>query len=81
MNASNLPSNPAASTRGTWARARADTVAQRLLLSGAAITAACLLLAYVQVCQESVEKGKRWRAEQRTLASPVVAVSHRASRL
>lgn len=46
--------------------------ARRLLLAGAAFGAACLMLKYVQVCHESVQRGDRWRAEQRALAGQVV---------
>ena len=52
----------------------------RVLISGGAITAGCLMLAYVQVCQEAVTRGERWRAEQHVLAVPGTLVSQLASR-
>lgn len=56
----------------TWAR--------RTLLTGGVVTAGCLMLAFVQVCLESVERGERWRAEQRALANSRMHVSQLASR-
>ena len=54
--------------------------AQRLLIAGAALAAACLMLAYVQVCQESVQRGNLWRAEQRALAGHAVVAAHQQGR-
>lgn len=56
-------------------RATLLDAARRTLLSVGAIAAACLLFAYVQVCHESVARGERWRAEQRTLANPPTVLS------
>ena len=74
MNASTSPSPSTTRLHQvlTWAR--------RALLSGGAITAGCLMLAYVQVCHEAVARGDRWRAEQRVLANPGTLVSQLSSR-
>jgi len=56
----------------TWAR--------RTLLTGGFITAGCLMLAFVQVCLVSVERGESWRAEQSALVNPRMHVSQPASR-
>lgn len=54
--------------------------AQRLLIAGAALAAVCMMFAYVQACQESVERGDRWRAEQRALAGHAVVAAHQQGR-
>ncbi|MEP7102030.1 MAG: hypothetical protein ABI781_16085 [Burkholderiales bacterium] len=69
MNASTSPSPSLICTEQVFRWAR------RVLLSGGAITAGCLMLAYVQVCHEAVARGERWRAEQRALANPGTLVS------
>jgi len=71
-----------ASTSPSLSSIRMDhgfTWARRALLLGGTITAGCLLLAYVQVCQEAVARGERWRAEQRALVNPGKLVSQPAS--
>jgi len=55
------------------------TWACRALLSGGAIAAGCLMVAYVQVCHEAVARGERWRAEQRVLANPGTFVAGTAA--
>jgi len=72
-----------ASTPPSLSSTRIDhvlTCGRRVLISGGAITAGCLMLAYVQVCHEAVARGERWRAEQRALAVPGTLVSQLASR-
>jgi hypothetical protein len=72
MNASTLPSPSTRNDLIKWAR--------RVLLSGGVVGAGCLMLAYVQVCHEAVERGERWRAEQRVLANAGTVVSQLSSR-
>jgi len=72
-----------ASTPPSLSSTRIDPVLTwvgRVLIPGGAITAGCLMLAYVQVCQEAVTRGERWRVEQRALAVPGTLVSQLASR-
>jgi len=56
------------------------TIARHCLASVAVAVACGLLLAYVQVCNTSVDEGVRWRAEQRATAHAAYLSGQRSIR-
>lgn len=80
MNINTFLRHPGALIQAAANRSAKLSPARRLLLTGAALAAACLMLKYVLVCHEAVQRGDDFRAEQRALGGQVVNAGPRQGR-